>query len=87
MREGLVLDLEGRVPPKVPIDGCLLSDGPVLQLSFIWKIKENTFSRREGMLTQKTPFHTVHGVLEAKILEWFAIPSSQWTMYCENTPL
>ena len=54
MREGLVLDLEGRVPPKVPIDGCLLSDGPVLQLSFIWKIKENTFSRREGMLTQKT---------------------------------
>ena len=49
-----MLDLEGRVPPKVPIDGCLLSDGPVLQLSFIWKIKENTFSRREGMLTQKT---------------------------------
>ena len=22
------------------------------------------------------PFHTVHGVLEARILEWFAIPSS-----------
>ena len=23
------------------------------------------------------PFHTVHGVLEARILEWFAIPSSR----------
>ena len=22
-----------------------------------------------------SPFHTVHAVLEAKILEWFAIPS------------
>ena len=50
----MALDLEGRVPPSVLIDGCLLSDGPVLQLSFILKIKENTFSRREGMLTQKT---------------------------------
>ena len=29
-------------------------DGSVLQLSFIWKAKENTSSRREGGLTQKT---------------------------------
>ena len=49
-----MLDLEGRVPPKVQIDGCLLSDGPVLQLSFIWKIKENTSLRHESMTTQNT---------------------------------
>ena len=29
-------------------------DGPVLQLSFIWHAKENTFLRCEGRLTQKT---------------------------------
>ena len=29
-------------------------DGSVLHLSFIWKAKENTSSRSEGRLTQKT---------------------------------
>ena len=28
-------------------------DGPVLQLSFIWQAKENTFLRHEGGPTQK----------------------------------
>ena len=31
-----------------------VTDGPVLQLSFICQAKENTSSRREGRLTQKT---------------------------------
>ena len=31
-----------------------LSDGPVLQLSFIYTVKEHTSSRHESMLTQKT---------------------------------
>ena len=31
-----------------------LSDGPVLQLSFIYKVKENISSKHESMLTQKT---------------------------------
>ena len=30
------------------------TDGPVLQLSFIWKAKENTYSSCEGRPTQKT---------------------------------
>ena len=29
------------------------------------------------------PFYTVHGVLKARILEWFVIHSLlQWTMFC-----
>ena len=28
---------------------------------------------------ENVPFHTVHGVLEARILKWFAIPfSREW---------
>ena len=27
------------------------------------------------------PFHTVHGVLEARILNWFAIPFCNYTQY------
>ena len=30
------------------------------------------------------PFHTVHGVLKARILRWFAI--LQWTTFCQNFP-
>ena len=32
------------------------------------------------------PFHIVHGVLKARILKWFAIPFSKWTMFCQNSP-
>ena len=28
------------------------------------------------LMSYLLPFHTVHGVLAARILEWFAIPSS-----------
>ena len=37
-----------------------------------------------GLLSQChifLPFHTVHGVLEARILKWFAIPFSNYTQY------
>ena len=30
-------------------------------------------------------FHTVHGVLKARIVKWFAIPL-QWTTFCQNSP-
>lgn len=34
------------------------------------------------------PFHAVHGVLKARTVEWFAIPSSKtWTMFDQNSPL
>ena len=34
------------------------------------------------------PFHVVHGVLRARIVEWFAIPSSKTrTTFCQNSPL
>ena len=34
------------------------------------------------------PFHTVHGVLKARILKWFAIPvsSGPWTTFCQTSP-
>ena len=31
------------------------------------------------------PFHTVHVVLKARMLTWFAIPFS-WTMFCQSSP-
>ena len=32
------------------------------------------------------PFHTVHRVLKARILKWFAIFFLQWTTFCQNSP-
>ena len=32
------------------------------------------------------PFHTLHGVLKARILKWFAIPLLQWTTFCQSPP-
>ena len=34
------------------------------------------------------PFHTVHGVLKARILKWFDIPfsSGPWTTFHQNSP-
>ena len=32
------------------------------------------------------PFHTVHGVLKARILKWFAIPFSSGTTFCQTSP-
>ena len=31
------------------------------------------------------PFHTVHDLLKARILKWFAF--LQWTTFCQNSPL
>ena len=33
------------------------------------------------------PFHIVHGILVARILERMAIPSSRWITFCQNSPL
>ena len=33
------------------------------------------------------PFHTAHEFLVAKIVEWFAIPSSREPTFCQNSPL
>ena len=32
------------------------------------------------------PFHTVHGVLKARILKWFANSRLQWTTFYQNSP-
>ena len=32
-------------------------------------------------------YHTVHGVLVVRTLEWFAIPFSSGPMFCQNLPL
>ena len=32
------------------------------------------------------PFQTVHGVLKARILKWFAIPILQWATFCQPSP-
>ena len=31
-------------------------------------------------------FHTVYGVLKARILKWFVITFSRWTKFCQNFP-
>ena len=31
------------------------------------------------------PFHTVHGVLKARIFNWLAIPFSKWTTFCQTS--
>ena len=32
------------------------------------------------------PFHTVHGILKARILKWFAIPFSTGLTFCQTSP-
>ena len=32
------------------------------------------------------PFHTVHGVLKARILKWFAFPFSSRLLFCQKSP-
>ena len=32
------------------------------------------------------PFPTVHGILQARIPKWFAIPFSSGTRFCQNSP-
>ena len=52
------------------------------------KVNTKKAVRFESLATILLPYHTVHGVLVARILEWFAIPSSSGprfvkTLHCD----
>ena len=65
-------------------------DGPVLQLSFVWQAKENTFARHAAVAVKSLqscpalcdpidgspPGSPVPGILQARTLEWVAISFS-----------
>ena len=52
---------------------------------------QNWGPRWRRMLSQylhtNNTFHTVHRILKARILKWFAIPFSSGLCFCQNSPL